>query len=446
MAATPDASPRRHLIIAGTGRAGTTFLVRYLSAMGLDTHISRHGNEAQLDEAAQAGLEDFPLGPDADDLPYVIKNPMLYEFVDQVLTSEKIKLDGVIIPVRNLREATSSRLILERRSMYEHLPWLGFMDKAWDTVGNVPGGLIFSLNALDEARTLSMGLHLLIERLVQANVPMVFLNFPRIITDAGYLFEKLAPFLPAGTTAQAAADAHAKLADPEKVRTERETAAPEGAAAATSAGDIDSQVDRIALLREFARLRAAKQRSEADAQYAEGQHKLQLVELDHLRTRATDEVKAVRTELEISNAGFVALKRRYDELQEHFTLVLEQLEGLISERWALEQLARSAADANRRALATWRSVNEILGDFSDDVGSIAELPDTELFTRGLRERVAMMLEQLEASDRERTILAERLNRLETYSGRRWLRRLTSSRMLRRLFSGRLLRNRNAVPS
>ena len=33
---------RRHLLIAGTGRAGTSFLVRYLAELGLDTHLGRH--------------------------------------------------------------------------------------------------------------------------------------------------------------------------------------------------------------------------------------------------------------------------------------------------------------------------------------------------------------------------------------------------------------------
>ena len=44
----------RHLFIAGTGRAGTSFLVRYLTALGLDTRLTRHGEEG-WDEEAHAG-------------------------------------------------------------------------------------------------------------------------------------------------------------------------------------------------------------------------------------------------------------------------------------------------------------------------------------------------------------------------------------------------------
>ena len=42
------------MLIAGTGRA--SFLVRYLSALGLETEIERSG-QSRWDEMANAGLE-----------------------------------------------------------------------------------------------------------------------------------------------------------------------------------------------------------------------------------------------------------------------------------------------------------------------------------------------------------------------------------------------------
>ena len=98
------AEPSRHLLIAGTGRAGTSFLVRYLHALGLDTHIARQGDR-QWDEAAQAGLEDIPLGLAPGSLPYVVKSPWLTECIDQVLAEGAIAIDAVVIPVRDLAEA-----------------------------------------------------------------------------------------------------------------------------------------------------------------------------------------------------------------------------------------------------------------------------------------------------------------------------------------------------
>lgn len=237
--------------MAGTGRAGTTFLVRYLTAIGLDTHLSRRSGNASIDHEAQAGLEDFPTGTAIDDMPYVIKNPMLHEFIDQLLSNADIEIDAVIIPVRNLREAVSSRVILERRAMYGSQPWLGYMDRAWDSGANVPGGLVYSLNALDQARILAVGFHFLVEQLVHADVPIVFIDFPRMINDAGYLFRKTAPFHPVGTSEATALAAHAELAQPTLVRTERELTS----AAFAENDRLNEELDRAALRRELVRLR-----------------------------------------------------------------------------------------------------------------------------------------------------------------------------------------------
>jgi hypothetical protein len=93
-----------HLIIAGTGRAGTTFLVRYLTELGLSTHLSAQP-DAVADSYAEAGFEEVPLTCDRETLPYVIKSPGLYEYIDELLQS--VHLDAAIIPVRDLNLAAS---------------------------------------------------------------------------------------------------------------------------------------------------------------------------------------------------------------------------------------------------------------------------------------------------------------------------------------------------
>ena len=54
---SPAKNQRRHLIIAGTGRAGTSLLVRYLTELGLDRTLARNGDMAEWDAEANAGLE-----------------------------------------------------------------------------------------------------------------------------------------------------------------------------------------------------------------------------------------------------------------------------------------------------------------------------------------------------------------------------------------------------
>ena len=60
------------------------------------------------------------------------------------------------------------------------------------------------------------------ERLVEAEVPIVFLAFPRLTTDPDYLFGKLAPLFPAETTIDQAREVQAKVFDIDKARVEGE--------------------------------------------------------------------------------------------------------------------------------------------------------------------------------------------------------------------------------
>jgi hypothetical protein len=251
---------KRHLIIAGTGRAGTSFLVRYLAECGLETHLS--SGKQQWDEEANAGLEDVPvLG---DSCPYVAKSPWLYEFVDDLLARSDIQLDGVIIPVRDLAQAAASRAILELRARHASVDWMDDL-KTWETWGVTAGGTLYSLNPIDQARILAVGFHKVIQLLVRHDIKIALLDFPRLIQDPDYLYGKLAPLLPATLTREAAIAAHRKVADPAKVRV--------GAELAISTGDPPLEgtrkfvhprvrypehavVDNLAVKREMARLRS----------------------------------------------------------------------------------------------------------------------------------------------------------------------------------------------
>ncbi|MHB1305157.1 MAG: hypothetical protein ACYCZB_17090 [Acidiphilium sp.] len=237
--------PKRHLLITGTGRAGTSFLVRYLDALGFETHFSRFGEHATWDEAANAGAENLPLSALDDQLPYVVKSPWAGEFIDQVLADPGVALDAVVIPMRDLDDAAASRAIVELRDIVEHNDFMTKLDQPWAHRGPTPGGIVYSLHPLDQARILALGFHHLVERLTAADVPIVFLNFPRLALDADYLHAKLAPVLPKPVTAEAARAAHAELADPAKIRVE----------AAMRDTTID-RLERVALAREIERLRA----------------------------------------------------------------------------------------------------------------------------------------------------------------------------------------------
>ena len=265
-----EATPR-HLLIAGTGRAGTSFLVRYLHAVGLDTHLSRQAQG--WSDSANAGLEDFPLSGEIN-LPYVIKTPWMGEFIDQLLRGN-FEIDAVLIPVRDLRDAASSRSILEHCSIYNNAKWMLSMDETWDEWAVTVGGVIYSLDPVDQERLLAVKFARLVHALVRAGVKMIFLDFPRITEDAEYLFGMVHDFLPSSVDLLTAVEAHRKVVDRRSVRVSEERKAARNSGATIQATHqmpgvppmqlpllfsnrevARKEVDLIALRREIARSKA----------------------------------------------------------------------------------------------------------------------------------------------------------------------------------------------
>jgi hypothetical protein len=160
--AVPSRPKRRHLLIAGTGRAGTSFLVRFLTELGLETHISRFG-ENPWDQASQAGLEDLPVAAGLENLPHVFKTPWAYQLIEQMLADPAIELEAVIIPMRDLVEAAASRSIVELQAIHGQAPWMARIRRTWEDWGVTNGGVVFSLNPVDQARLLALGFHHLVK-------------------------------------------------------------------------------------------------------------------------------------------------------------------------------------------------------------------------------------------------------------------------------------------
>ena len=266
---TPEAAARaraaptpagRHLVIAGTGRAGTSFLVRYLTALGLDTHLSRQGVAADWDDNAQAGLEDMLAG---DNAPYVIKSPWIGEYIEEFLRKRSFEIDAFVVPIRDLVEAASSRAVLEQRAIHQSQPWMAEkFDRSWEVFGHTAGGTVYSLNPLDQARLLAVQFHQLVLRVSQAGIPLIFPVFPRMATDWEYLYTCVKPVLPAGVTQDVARRAHARVANTSLVRVADELAERKGNVFPLCAEPqfgprypSCAEIDNIALRREIVRLR-----------------------------------------------------------------------------------------------------------------------------------------------------------------------------------------------
>lgn len=289
-----QAMKSRHVAIAGTGRAGTSFLVKYLTALGLDTTLSRSPKSADWNETANAGLEENLVEGDAARLPYYVKSPWLFAWIDRVLSRRDIGLDGVIIPVRDLVEASTSRAVLERQAVHGAAPWMAEAELNWEMWGETPGGILYSLNPVDQARLLAVGFHKLIERLVAEEVPIIFLSFPRFVEDSSYLYRTLRPLLPSQISESQAAKVFPDLADATKVRVGLELGKRRSAYGIEERAiyqyPSQEDVDAFALRRELARVRKEI--------YKEKQLFNETKEvLERDRDRAVEEVRMLREQL-----------------------------------------------------------------------------------------------------------------------------------------------------
>ncbi len=341
---------RRHLLIAGTGRAGTSFLVRYLAELGLDTHLGRHGDSSRWDEDANAGLEDAPfLTPDSD-LPYVIKCPWLYHFIDDVLADPTFAPDAVIIPVRDLAEAVTSRCVVQQRAIHQSAPWLSRFDRTWEDWTHVPGGIIYSLNPVDQGRLLAVGFHHLVQRLVAADVPTIFLSFPRLTDDATYLFEKLRPILPQTIDSKIACSAHERVVDPAKIRVGTEigsVATPNKLHSTKVVGyELHAAHDLIALRRELVRVRG---------QLADETHHLtsKIAALEAALSEAAAAAKQARHDKDDADDARREEARRYHQEVEELTQEISRLRQQMTA--ALHQTSELETElANILASRSWR--------------------------------------------------------------------------------------------
>jgi hypothetical protein len=193
--------PRHHVIISGTGRAGTTFLVQLLGRVGLETGVGS-AVVTGMDGTANAGLECDLRRSDA---PYVVKAPHLCEMLDAVLAKGEVVVDHALVPVRDLYGAAESRRDVVRRSNSKLPPQL------------MAGGLFGTDDPAAQEAALAVRLYHLVHTLVKHDVPTTLLHFPRLVEDPSYLFGKLRRVLPADMKYAGFLEAFRDVSQPELV-------------------------------------------------------------------------------------------------------------------------------------------------------------------------------------------------------------------------------------
>jgi len=200
--AETDETIQHHVIISGTGRAGTTFLVQLLTELGLDTGFS--DPHAKFCDEKRAGMEwSFRKH---DSLPYIVKSPGLCEDLEWVLKNKKVAIDHAIIPVRDLYSAAESRRTVARKGRPHFLmpqKVLGF--RKWRI-----------RRPKDQENVLAHNFYQLAHTIAEHSIPMTLLFFPRLAKDAEYLFEKIR-FLLDGISQEKFVQAFQKISRPELI-------------------------------------------------------------------------------------------------------------------------------------------------------------------------------------------------------------------------------------
>jgi hypothetical protein len=176
---------KHHVIISGTGRAGTTFIIELLTKLGCDTGFNKENYTSGIDHNCNAGLE-WDIRNEV--APYIMKSPWFCEYADEIIKKPSVAIDYVFIPIRDMRSAAASRI----RVMQEHL------NKHPDSnqkANQVSGGLWGTENEENQQAVLHDKLHSLLLALADSQIPITMMSFPRLVKDAEYTYNKLKPLL-----------------------------------------------------------------------------------------------------------------------------------------------------------------------------------------------------------------------------------------------------------
>jgi hypothetical protein len=182
---------RHHLVISGTGRAGTTFLVELFTHLGLQTGFKPEELHLHRDKRSRAGLE---LDIRHEGCPYIVKSPDFCDQAEAVLGRSDIVIDHVLVPIRHLHAAAESRRFVTREALSE-LPPLRRIVKSIFRPHRVRGGLWKTKLKWRQEKILLEKIYSLALALADSAVPVTLLRFPRIVKDCNYLFTKLRPVL-----------------------------------------------------------------------------------------------------------------------------------------------------------------------------------------------------------------------------------------------------------
>ena len=92
------------IYITGTGRSGTTFLMRLFTFLELDTGYNKTNYKDFIFKNCNSGIEKAYKAK-----PYIIKSPYLVENLRTLVMDESIRIKAIIVSIHNYTESATSR-------------------------------------------------------------------------------------------------------------------------------------------------------------------------------------------------------------------------------------------------------------------------------------------------------------------------------------------------
>lgn len=161
------------ILITGTGRCGTTFLIHLYTYLGYKTGWSREECDAELHKikGLRGGIE-HGVGGERAEKAKVIKNPYFLFQREEVF--KKYNIEKIVLPIRDLDAASKSR---------EHQS---------ESLDSLHGGFTHGVDNIQDQSTINArGVYNFIEFVTKKEIELIIISFPRIINDPEYLYRKL---------------------------------------------------------------------------------------------------------------------------------------------------------------------------------------------------------------------------------------------------------------
>lgn len=156
------------ILVSGTGRCGTTFLIKLFSFLEFNTGFNRNNYKQFIFSNCNSGME-----RDYTDNYYILKSPGFIENIEKIIKNQSIKVKTMIIPIRNFDEAALSRV----------------------KNGNNAGGLWCATDTDSQLHHYNKIMSKYVYFMTKYEINTIFLDFEKMVNDSTYLFNKLETIL-----------------------------------------------------------------------------------------------------------------------------------------------------------------------------------------------------------------------------------------------------------